>query len=762
MLLLMSAAAAQDDFKPVFKPSLQISRAPGDIKIDGQLNDAGWKNAPVAANFAENEPGDNVRPPVETRAMLTYDDDNLYVAIVCYDDPAKIRASWCERDRMYNDDNVGFFFDTYGDASWAYTLNINPHGIQADAIWSSGYGEDSKYDLIWESAGQITDSGYQVEAAIPFSSLRFPDKERQTWRIEFWRHHYRDSHHNISWSAYDRDEPCWPCQWGTLTGIENVKPGRGIEFIPAFIGYQSGEMVVGDYHVDSTRPVSFDNKDINGEMSLNGKYAISSNITVEAAYNPDFSQVEADADQIDVNSITALSFPEKRPFFQEGSDLFNTLFNVVYTRSINDPEFAVKMTARLNRTSISYLGAYDESSPVVLPFEEGSSPVFQAGKSTNNLFRARQTFGENSQVGLLMTDRRYEGGGTGSTYGVDGAFRLSKNFKFRWQSTASYTSEPDDTTITQREPGDTLYTTYHFDGKHTAAFDGESYWGRALIGLLDYEARDVYVSGRYSEMDETFRVDNGDERRNNRRQASVMAVYNYRFEQGLVERLSPDVFAARIWNMDGQIKDEWVQLSLAVPLRKAQIEFHANGMYSRENYHGIQFDHIWQTHLCGHSLPSHQVALGGSVNYGHRIARHDEVMGREISLGAWIDVRPINRMFLENTFSFLQSRHIDSSRVLYKGFIARSRMELQFTKELSLRFLAQYNDFYETWDFDPLLTYRISPFSLLYIGTTYDYERIYGLTEPRTGLVKEGDVGYEATRLKARQFFMKLQYLFQL
>jgi hypothetical protein len=761
ILCLQSGSHAEDQFTPVYNPSLEVKRTAGEIKIDGKLDDDGWKNAAVADNFAEHQPGDQVKPPVDTRAMITYDDKKLYVAYVCYDDPAAIRASYSERDRIYHDDNVGFFFDTYGDAAWAYTLNINPYGIQADGLWTSGFGEDSRYDLIWESAGQITDSGYQVELAIPFSSLRFPDKPQQTWKVDFWRHHRRDSHYQISWAAYDRNEPCWPCQWGTVTGIENVKPGKGIEIIPAVIAYQSGELQVGEYAADSTRPISFENEDIKGELSLSGKYAVTSDITAEATFNPDFSQVEADADQIDVNTTTALSFPERRPFFQEGRDLFRSLFNIVYTRSINDPLVAAKFTARLDRTSIAYLGAVDEDSPVIIPFEEGSSDPIHIGRSFSNIARVRKTFGTSSQAGIMVTDRRYEIGGSGSTLGADGSFRLTQNFQFRWQAVASHTEEPNDPTLTC-EPDDTLCLNEKFDGTHTAAFDGESFWGHAYIGLLDYDARDIFVSGRYSEMSPTFRADNGYEPQNNRRQASVIAAHVLRMDQGLFQWFESRVFAAKIWNTAGKPKDAWISFNLETLLRKAQINFETEFLLSAENYQGVQFDDIWSVKFEGHALPSHQIGFGGEIEYGNRIVRDEVAMGKETNIGGWLDLRPTKRIYLENWLTYSQSRLNETGDMAFKGFIARSRLSLQFNRELSLRFVVQYNDFHETWDFDPLITYRLSPFSLFYIGTTYDYARIYGMNEDGSVLLKEEDEGYIKTRLISRQFFMKLQYQFQL
>ena len=243
--LACSPLFGDSDFTPVYNPKLSVTAVQGTIKIDGNLDDSGWQSAALANNFAEHNPGDQTQPPVQTIALITYDKDNIYVAFKCYDDPAMIRASHSERERFLGqDDNVGFFLETSGNGLWAYTLNCNPYGIQADALWSRNNGEDDSYDLIWESAGKITDFGYQIEMAIPFTSLRFPYKEEQTWRVDFYRHHPREVYREYSWSAYDRDQACFPCTWGTVSGFKNVKPGRGF----------------GDSAVDSGLSIRFQNK----------------------------------------------------------------------------------------------------------------------------------------------------------------------------------------------------------------------------------------------------------------------------------------------------------------------------------------------------------------------------------------------------------------------------------------------------------------------------------------------------------------------
>ncbi len=763
-------AAAQDGFVPVYKPSLQVQRAAGEISIDGFLNDPGWQGLNAAENFVENDPGNQIKPPVDTKAFVTYDNDNLYVAIIAYDNPADIRASMCERDMIFNDDNVGFFLDTYGDAAWAYTLNINPYGVQGDALWTNGFGEDSQFDLVWKSAGRITDSGYQVELAIPFSSLRFPVKEEQVWRVDFWRHHWREVHHNISWSAYDRDESCWPCQWGTVTGINNVTPGKGIEIIPALVGYQSGQSTAISRSGGQTDSLGWTNLDPDEELSLSTKYSISSNATVELTLNPDFSQVEADADQIDVNSPTALSFPEKRPFFQEGRDLFQTIFDVVYTRSINDPVAAGKFTLRRGATSVGYLGAYDEHSPVIIPFEDFSTPDLQGGKSKSNIVSLKHTFKDNSQFGFLVTDRRFdEKGGAGSAFSLDGSLRLTKSLRFLGQGVASHTTEPNDTAFTSpgyldRFDADTAtnLNSQLFDGKHTAGYDGESFWGHSFIGILEYNGRNLFVSPQYSEWSPTFRVDNGFEPRNNRRQATLISYYKFRFDQGLVQSITPQINIAKVWNFDGTTKDRYIYADLSTYLRRSQIGIHSQYMASKELYRGILFGGIWNYHQCLSVTPSKFISFGGSIGYGDQVAYNYRVMGRQTRHTLFCNLHPLDRIQSENTFTHLRSVSKANGSELFDGFIVRSRLSLQYNRELSFRFVVQYNDFGKTWDFDPLITYQINPFTLFYIGTTYDYQKEYGVSIDGTTYAGDGEDSRDMNRLQSRQFFMKLQYLFQL
>lgn len=729
--------AGDDDaaFAPNHRPRLTATRAAGPIAVDGVLDDRGWRGAARADGFCEHSPGDQVRPPVETEAYLTYDDEHLYVAFVCHDDPAQVRASLTERDRIWQDDYVILLIDTYGDQSAAYEIAANPYGVQGDLLWSPTVGEDLSYDLIFAAAGRVHDDGYTVEMAVPFASLRFPERPVQEWRVDFWRNHPRQVRGQYGWAGYDRDESCWPCQWGAVGGIEGVRPGRGLGLMPAFVASQasarrdSGEFASGP---------------LDGQASLGVRYDLGSTLSAEGTYNPDFSQVEADVAQVDVNTTFALFFPERRPFFQEGSDLFQTYFNVFYSRSINDPELAAKTTARPGRTSVAYLVARDEHTPFILPFAEGSE-ILAAGRSTVNVLRARHSLGDQSHLGLIATDRRLDGGGSGTVVGLDGRFRLDQNHQLEWQALATRTAEPDDPALTAG-----LDSLVFGDDRFTSAFDGETFRGHGLHASLEREGRHLSYDLNYWERSPTFRTDNGFEPRNDQRFGTVNGGYTIWFDDAVLDWLQPSFQVARMWNFDGVRKDEWVRGGLSGRLKLAQTNLSAGYMRSNELFGGVQFDGIFEWEAEFSSIPADWLRLGASWAAGHRIARDDLLMGRERRIDAWLDLKPLDPVLVETQLDWIRSDAVDTGAALFEGYVARAKLSLQLTRGWSTRLVAQYNEFYGIWELDPLITYRLNPFSIFYVGSTRDWTSLPGRQD-----------GPQRWRLTDRQYFLKIQYLFQ-
>ncbi|MDH3889534.1 MAG: carbohydrate binding family 9 domain-containing protein [candidate division Zixibacteria bacterium] len=727
---------ASTEFKPVFNPKLTIERSAAPIKIDGILDDAGWQSAGQTRNFVERSPGDMTEPEVRTDAFITYDEDNLYVGFFCYDDPATIRATMCQRDEFGGDDAVVLLVDPYGDATWAYEFFVNPYGIQKDRMWTSIGGEDAGYDLIWESAAQITDSGYQVEIAVPFSSMRFPGGDVQTWKVDLWRNRPRESFNQYSWAAYDRNEQCWVCQWGTVEGIANVQPGKGLEILPTLVANQSGRI--------SETGEGFDNSKVDGEASLAAKYSVSSDVTVEAAYNPDFSQIEADAGQIDVNSTISLMYPERRPFFQEGSDIFRTLFMSFYTRSVNDPQFTAKLTGRGDRSNIGFLTAVDENTPYMIPMPLRSI-VLNSGRSVVNVLRGNRSLGTSSQLGFMVTDRRFENDGSGTIMALDGNIRLSQNYRVDGQFVFSHTQEPDDSAMTAG------LESFTFDkGTKTAAFDGESYTGGAFITRFIREARAFNFTVDFNQVDRTYRTQTGYDPWNDYRNLTFRGYYNIFMESGLFERISPNGFVFHRWNFDGDRRNRQFGGGLNGELRLAQTYFGLNFESGSELWLDVQYDDLWSASMDLGSRLNDQLGFNFRIRHGRGIAYRTGGKGEEWSITAGLNLKPLDRLTIAPNYRFSKSTHVDTDEELYRQYIARTRFGFQATRELSVRLVVQYDDFYRHWDIDPLLTYRLSPFSVFYLGSTFDYSEFSNVNDDRT-----------QWKQSQRQFFMKLQYLFQ-
>ena len=258
-----------------------------------------------------------------------------------------------------------------------------------------------------------------------------------------------------------------------LKGIKNVKSGNNLEILPYVLGSQSGNISDAN-NADS----EFKNEKIKGQFGFNVKYGITSNLTTDFTYNPDFSQVESDANQINVNTTFALFYPEKRPFFLEGSSIFDSPMNVVYTRSINKPVFAAKTSGRIGTFDLGYILAYDDNTPFIVPFEEKSEVIATNRKSISNIVRLKKNFKDDSFLGLIYTDREvkkdnnntFDIDGFNRVFGIDGRFSMFKYYFLTFQLLGYQTRELNDTTI--------FYDTTRFDGrKYTGSFDGERFFG---------------------------------------------------------------------------------------------------------------------------------------------------------------------------------------------------------------------------------------------------------------------------------------------
>ncbi len=749
LVALSLPSAADEEFSPNWRPTLELRPAAGAIHIDGLLDDPGWAGAAVAENFCENSPGDHTEPPVQTRVLVTYDAHNLYLAFIAEDDSSLVRAGLRDRDAIWQDDYVGLILDTYGDQAWAYEFFVNPLGIQGDLRMTANGGEDMGFDLVWSSEGRLTADGFQVEVAIPFSSLLFPEGEEQVWRATFWRDRKRDFRERSTWAAFDRGEACWFCQFGTLSGIRAVEPGGGLSLLPDMVAHQASGLA------DAEDPDSpWQAGDFRADFGLGIAYAFGPNFAIEGALNPDFSQVESDAAQIDVNTPFALFYEERRPFFQRGSNLFDSWINAIYTRSINDPYVAAKVTARRGPYELLLLSAQDERSPFILPFEE-SSRILLGDESLSNILRLRRSFASGSFIGAMLTDRRHGAdfdkhglrvptdSGSGTVGGLDWSLRFADNWAWECQVLASHTEEPVDSQLTAGFAEQNL----RFDGgRYSAAFDGERFSGHAIYTSIERDGRHWHFDADIRQTSPAFRAENGFIGSSNRREMSAWTGWNFRPASRWVENVFPQFATGGVWNFRSKQKDEWFIPMLDLSLIK-QTQLHVEQLWSAENYRGVQFDGIRRTSVEFSCNPANAAQFGAEAQWAHTIRRTaDPFLGRQVALEGWATLRLGQRTVLTPSLEWVRMEHPDTGEEVFRGYVARVRLNLQLTRELFLRTIVQYDDFDGVYDIEPLLSYKVNPFTVLYLGSTH---RFVDYGEPSD---------YEQAE---RQLFLKLQVLFQ-
>ena len=348
---------------PVVVPRLDAAPV-----IDGKLDDAAWKQARVLKDFYQTEPGDNIAPSQPTEVLIGYDARTLYVAFRAYDEPSKVRANVAKRDGIFDDDFVGMYLDTFNDQRKAFEMLFNPLGIQADAVFTENSGEDFSVDLVHESKGALTSDGYVVEVAIPFKSLRYEAGKGKLWGVHFFRRIKRLNNETDSWMPISRDVQGNLIQAGKLTGLEGISTERTLEIIPSFTLSETGKRVrtflptpfpnTGDAQ-PQLGPGRMLNSPIEFDFGVTSKFGLTPTVTLDFAYNPDFAQVEADQTVVTANQRCPIFFQEKRPFFLEGKEIFDTSSQVVHTRAIFDPDVAVKLTGKRGRNTFGLILASD-------------------------------------------------------------------------------------------------------------------------------------------------------------------------------------------------------------------------------------------------------------------------------------------------------------------------------------------------------------------------------------------------------------------
>jgi hypothetical protein len=468
--------------------SYTVRPASSEIKIDGILDEPAWADAMQGDLPFEWRPGDNVPSPVESEFLVTFSSNYLYIAMRCYDpEPEKIRAHIMDRDAMdkfIQDDHVSLIIDPFNDERRGFQFRINPLGVQADANFSEleGY-EDFSWDAIWASAGKITEWGWAFEIAIPFNQLRFPSGEGvQTWGFSAERSYPRNVRHRMTSHRRDRGLSCILCQMNKITGFQGMKTGLNLEIAPTLTASRTD--VRPDF---PDGPFEKDNDNLDPGLTV--RWGITPNLIFNATANPDFSQVEADVAQLDVNTRFALRFPEKRPFFLEGADFFLTPIEAVFTRTVADPAGGLKFTGKVGKNAFGVFGAFDKINNLLFPANKSSGSGSFDQDVPSGVFRYRRDVGRGSTIGALYTGR------AGDEYfnhtgGFDGFFRLSRTKTLNVQYLHSETRY-----------GDEMADSY---GQDRGRFGGD-----ALDASFLHMGRDWIYTFSFRNLSPGFRADYG-------------------------------------------------------------------------------------------------------------------------------------------------------------------------------------------------------------------------------------------------------------
>ncbi len=403
--------------------------------IDGSLDEPVWQRAALLTGFSEYQPVDGRPANDSTEVLVWYGKDAIYFGIRAFESHGPVvRATLANRDNIDADDHVSILLDTYNTRRQALLFAVNPLGVQEDGVWSDGVGAsaggqnsggrmdasiDLNPDYVYQSRGHVADWGYEVEIRIPFKSLHYQSSDPQTWGFQVDRV-VQHSGYEETWTRVVRAGTGYLLQSGALTGLTEMQRGLVMDIVPEVTQKLDGAPVA-----PAPRYGYKGSANVGGTV----RWGVTASLTAVGTARPDFSQVEADVGQVSANQRFSLFYPEKRPFFLEGLELFNTPNTLIYTRQIVQPDGGYKLIGDLGGTTIAYLGAVDTRDSAT-----GNHPIF-------NILRLRRNFGTPTTVGLVYTDR-IEGGSYNRVLGGDARYAWGKLWYSQIQLVQSWTQDP--------------------------------------------------------------------------------------------------------------------------------------------------------------------------------------------------------------------------------------------------------------------------------------------------------------------------------
>ncbi|MDH4132419.1 MAG: carbohydrate binding family 9 domain-containing protein [Gemmatimonadota bacterium] len=380
--------------------AVAIPRVEAEITVDGVLDEAVWRQAPILTDFSQFQPVDGLPAVDSIEVRVWYSPTAIHFGVHAFEPHGEVQATLADRDRIFADDYIQFFLGTFNDGRQAFMFAVNPLGVQADGALvergqvqgggfmggaaSSRESADLSPDYVFESKGHLVEGGYVVEAKIPFKSFRYRAAETQTWQLHVMRY-IQHSAHEDSWVPAERASASFLGQSGTLVGLQGLERGLTLDITPEVTGRWDGAPAGSSWDYTAQGP----------EVGGTVRWGITSNLSLNGAVNPDYSQIESDVTQIQFDPRDALFYPEKRPFFLDGLELFQSPNNLIYTRRIVQPEGAVKLAGKVGGSDVGLISAVDNQ---IASATGEDNPIL-------NILRLQKDVGGRSRAGLVYTDR---------------------------------------------------------------------------------------------------------------------------------------------------------------------------------------------------------------------------------------------------------------------------------------------------------------------------------------------------------------------
>jgi len=656
--------------------AVAIPRIEASATVDGVLDEPVWLNAARLVGFSQYRPVDGRPATDSTQVLVWYAPDAVYFGIRAYEAHGNVvRATLADRDKIDADDRIQILLDTYNDHRRALLFAVNPLGVQEDGVWSDGFEAsaggpqaggrfdaviDLNPDYVYESRGRLTAFGYEVEVRIPFKSLRYQSSDPQNWGVQV----VRETQHTGSedtWAPAVRASASFLIQSGTLVGLTRLHRGLVMDATPEFTTKVNGAPGTPGYVYK-------------GEPDLGGtlRWGITQNLSLNATANPDFSQVEADVGQVTANQRFPLFFPEKRPFFLEGLEQYDTPNRLIYTRRVGQPVAGGKLTGKVGGTNIAYLAAVDDRDQSAT----GDNPLY-------NLLRLRRDLGASSTAGLVYTDRM-DGDAYNRVFGTDLRVVWRKIWFSQAQLVGAWTRD-----ATAARAG-TLWDLTLYDRTGRAYGNHGEIQGVSpdFVAAAGFVPRTDYVQ---------------------------MTIYNrfswYGRPGGLVDQVSTFVGLTPLWRYDdflhlrstieGGIQDTWTAnlrggWGITVNLSDLEQRFDSGA------YTGYATDSAGTPFALPHGLynllggdagvttPNRALTASAEVGYSAVPIFAEAAAGRQLATQMTLTWRPTQAVRVEGLWTHQRiTRARDGSRFSIAN-IPRLKLEYQLTRYIFFRYVGQY------------------------------------------------------------------------